>query len=208
VGKDQHRWQKSIDDRALGVLKRAKERLEWAWKTDIRTPSSYPSNTGYAFHEIKGDLRARISEGEQIQRQLVEIPPPPPPPKRLSELVREQTIRAVYEQQNEGNYQEALRQAACGNPKGDLIWRKIWRAIDAAYAIDRYGEELAPKPRVQFLHRNMLEIADLAGLGDLHHEGTVEFLNDTCPCGRKHKSDAVRKLRRRWARTCRTKSRP
>src|SRR5262249_18729108 len=108
------------------------------------------------------------------------------------------TIRAVYEQQNDGTYQEALKLAAFVDGKASSAWRKILHAVDAAYLIDRYGDQAAPKPRVQFLHRELLKIAALADLNDLSHQGIVEFLDDLCPCGERHTAEAIRKLRKRW----------
>jgi hypothetical protein len=75
--------------------------------------------------------------------------------------------------------------------------RKITRALDLAYLIIYQGIEQAPKPRVHFLHRSLLDIADSAHLRDLTPEGIVEFFDDVCPCGVKHRQDAIRKLRKR-----------
>ena len=165
----------------------------------MQSPKSYPVNTDYAFCEIKRQITDSFRSKSAIVKRIVKLPPPPPPPRCLSELVDERTIMTLYEEQNDGSYRDALRQAASGNKKSYLVWRKIWRAVDAAYQVGCYGIELAPLPRVHFLHRNILEIANLAGLGIMTHEGMAEFFADTCPCGKEHKCEAIRKLRRRWA---------
>ena len=195
VTKNLHRWKRSLDERLLRVLMDASETLKWTWNTDKKNPKQFPMNTDYALHELKGAIKQAIRGNTSNARKTnFRLPPPPPPPSRLAELVSEGTIQTVYEQQNNGNYRDALKEAAACTEAGSLVWRKIWRAIDAAYQIDRCSPALAPKPKVHFLHRNLLEIAKMSGVGDLSHSGMVEFLDDTCPCGKAHKTDALRKL--------------
>jgi hypothetical protein len=197
VGRNLHRWKLSLnDEHLLRVLEEAARTLEWAWKTDMQDRKSYPANTDHALCGIKEQIKRRLDPPKMGQENS-SIKPPLPPPTCLSELVSEGTIESVYEQQNDENYKDALKQAALWNDGDLLVWRKIWRAIDAAYQIDRYGYQLAPKPRVHFLHRNLLEIANMTGIAELTHSGIVEFLDDTCPCGKTHKTDALRKLKDR-----------
>lgn len=200
MGKNQHRWKNWVDDRFRSVLEEAAKALEWAWKLDKESPRSYPLNTWYLFIRIEEQLEEQPQDQPEVHK-TIKLPSPPPPPKRLSELVDERAIGAVYEEQNDGTYKEALRLAASEDEKAPLAWRKILHAVDAAYLIARYGEQAAPKPRLHFLHRELLKIAALADMNDLSHEGIVEFLDDLCPCGKKHKSEAIRKLRRRLTRT-------
>jgi len=75
-----------------------------------------------------------------------------------------------------------------------------------AYVIIYYGLDSAPRPRVHFLHRELLDIVESEHLRDLSLEGIVEFLDDICPCGKKHKPDAVRKLRKRLVNASHKKS--
>ena len=123
-----------------------------------------------------------------------------PPPETFSELVDDKVIAAVYEDQNDGSYKDALRKAAKPFGEGSKAWRKIMRAMDAAYAVNYFGLEFAPKPRVHFLHRNLLTLVDSPHLRDLTLRGVVEFIDDLCPCGKRHNLDAIRKLKRRAAR--------
>ena len=64
---------------------------------------------------------------------------------------------AAYEDQNEGSYEDALIEARGGFGAGYRAMRKITRALDLAYLIIYQGIEQAPKPRVHFLHRSLLE---------------------------------------------------
>ena len=197
VSKNQHRWKEWLDESNHRALDGVAETLAWTWKTDRETPISYPLNTDDAFCQIKERIRdSQHPSGSRTERKRSRLPPVPPPPKRFSELVHERTIRAVYEDQNGGRYGDALKLAA---RKDQAAFRKILNAIGQAYLINYYGPDAAPKPRVHFLHRNLLEIADLLGLSDLKHEGIVEFLDDLCPCRKTHRPDTIGRLRKRLA---------
>jgi hypothetical protein len=174
------------------VLEAAARGLAWAWKIDRESPKKFPVNTWYLFIQIDEQLR-----NAPVVRTGIKIPPPPPPPKKLSDLLEERTIRAVYQDQHGGKYEDALKQAAKGEDEGYLAWRKIVRALDLAYVIKYHGLDFAPMPHVHFLHRELLKLADSEHLCDLSLEGIVEFFDDVCPCGKKHQPDAVRKLRKR-----------
>jgi hypothetical protein len=201
VSKNQHRWRESLDRKTCNVLDDAAERLEWAWGLDMKDPKSYPVNTDIAFFEIKGWIEECRQEGQpdgqpQAESKGIKLIRPRPP-KRFSELVGERAIEIAYESQNVNTYIEALRIAASGDRLAGFTFRKILNAVRVAYSIERYGPDAAPMPKVHFLHRSLLEIAELLKLSDLTHEGIVEFLDDLCPCGKIHKQDAIRKLRMR-----------
>lgn len=184
---NQHRWKEWIEDeRILRLFEEAIEDLRWAWEEDQKYPNSYPLNTSHRLDELKSQLagEARDASPGKFLRS--------PPPETLQELVDEETISAIYEEQNDGTYKEALKLAASGTEDASRAWQKIRRSIDAAYGFCRFG--ILPKPRVQFLHRNLLELLQSKHLRDLSLEGVIEFFEDVCPCGDKHKPDAIRKI--------------
>jgi hypothetical protein len=187
----------SVDDYTCAILAEGAGQLAWAWALDMKDPKSFPHNTGATFHYIKHKLR-----GYLLRDQPKPAPKPlklrkPRPPRRFSDLVDDRTIRAVYEYQNVDTYDEAIRLAASENNDASRTFQKILNAVEAAYLICYFGEEAAPKPRTHFLHRSLLGLADLLDLSVLKHEGLAEFLDDLCPCGKRHGLDAIRKLRKR-----------
>ena len=157
-------------------------------------------NTSYAFDEIDEWIKECQRRGEpKVERKGL----PNPrwrPPKRFSDLIDDRVIRAVFEDQNVGSYSDALKLAGSGNKAAHFTFRKILKAVEPAYRICHFGVDAAPKPRVHFLHRSLLELATSLDLSDLTHDGIVEFLDDLCPCGKRHTADAIRKLRKRTAR--------
>jgi len=195
--KNQHRWKKSVDHHIRQLLEEGAEILAWAWSLDKESPNSFPINTEVNLHQIRREIL------EYQERDKPKLPRKPlhlrraRAPRCLADLVNDQTIRVVYENQNDGTYDEALRVARSGDRAASRTFRKILNALAAAYQITHFGEEAAPKPRTQYLHRALLHLADLAGLSDLTHSGMLEFFEDLCPCGDKHTAESVRKLRMR-----------
>jgi hypothetical protein len=206
-----------IGDEVLRVLDEVAEWLAWAWGIDKKFPKDYPANTGNAFHEIKarireaqarehgarsvqpGDVQANenktlLPKSTKLRRLMLGVPPPPP--KRFSDLVNEVAVKVVYEDQNADSYKDALLRAARGDRP---TFRKILSAVERAHRIDRLGVEAAPRPRIHFLHANLLQLASLLEISNMKHEGILEFLEDLCPCGKEHRPDAIRKLRKRWS---------
>jgi hypothetical protein len=193
VSRNQSGWKEWVeDDHIRGVLERAAMSLKWAWNLDKKSANSYPLNTSYLFAQIKERLR-----GQPRGHAIIKLPRPPHPPQRFAELVDERIIGSVYEDLNQGSYKDALRQAATGFGEGLSAWRKILRAAEGAYAIEYYGVEFAPKPRVHFLHRNLLVLAATEHLRGLSDRGIAELFDDICPCGRSHKPNTIGKLRKR-----------
>ena len=195
MGKNQHRWKKWIEDqRVRKVLEEAAAGLAWAWTLDRKTPDRFPVNTWYQFVQIE-----QLLQNKSAQREGVKLPRPSPPPKKLSDLVDDGMIKAVYEDHHEGSYEDALIEARGGFGAGYRALRRITRALDIAYVTIYHGLEHAPNPKVHLLHRNLLDIAN-SRLGDLTLEGIAEFFDDLCPCGTKHLPDTIRKLKKRRAR--------
>jgi hypothetical protein len=204
-----------LGNAVLAVLDEVPHWLGWAWGIDKKFPKDYPVNTGQAFYEIKGLIREAQSkepgtrsaligdnQNKSAPRKTSGSKPlklgTPPSAKHFSDLVDDVVVKIVYESQNADSYSKALQRAV----KGDAsTFRKILRAVENAYVIDRVGVEAAPPPRIHFLHTNLLEIATLLEISDIEHQGMSEFLDDLCPCGKEHKPDAIRKRRKRPSRT-------
>jgi hypothetical protein len=197
VAENQHRWKLSLPIETCRLIEEFSEILAWAWGLDKQDRKSYPHNTGLAFHQIKNELAdSQSPPKEPPKRHGHKLVIRFPSAKAFPELVNEIAIKRVYEDQNAGKYKDALRRAARGDTK---TFRKILKAVDSAYVIGQRGAEAARPPRIHFLHRSLLELAELCGLNCLTDEGIVEFLEDMCPCGKVHQLDAIRKLRERWA---------
>jgi hypothetical protein len=202
VDNDQHRWRKWVSDkRKLGVIDDTREKLIWAWKTDCDKSWSYPVHTDQVFFEIKQMIQKHQSSIQVRQTEVIK-----PKSKRsiesFSELISERTLELVYESQNSGNYQDALNCAAFGRDRlARRTLRRILKAAEIAVEIDQIGIERFPKPLIHLAHKRLLELAGQLGLNGLTHAGILEFVNDLCPCGKKHTLEQIRKLRIRARKT-------
>lgn len=191
VGKNRHRWKLSLSDRRARFLEEQREHLVWAWELDKEAPKSFPVNTANVLHEIKEQLAKKKEPTDLKGSKLVF---PVPAPKTLAELISDRMVEVVYESQNTDTYLGALKEADRGNRSK---FRKILRAVEKAYIMHQMGEQAGTPPKVDFLHRGLLETAELSGLAYLKNEGILEFIDDLCPCGKLHSPDAIRKLRKR-----------
>jgi hypothetical protein len=191
IRENQHQWKKWLDPRVVEVLEEAGERLEVSWKFDSEYPKSYPVNTDHALSETKAQLnnRAPVTHNPKGLRGARV------PAKSLYDLVDDETVRILYEQQYADSYSRAVTQASEGFGPGRAAWRKIMKCLTPAYLI-KFGGDDGPKPKVHFLHRQLLGIAKSVEPG-LSKEGLADFLDDICPCGKKHKPEAVRKSEER-----------
>jgi hypothetical protein len=192
VSSRQHRWKNWVDDRTRKLLEDAAEALKWSWQEDQRfSKKKYPVNTWCNLREIQEALENRPRRRTGTGIKVIRVPTPA---RKLSDLLDDQVIKAVYEDHNRGSYVDALNDASKEYGAGGKAWRKIRRALDSAHVIMYHGLEYAPEPRNHFLHRNLLAMAESANLRDLTAAGIAEFFDDVCPCGKKHNADAMRKL--------------
>jgi hypothetical protein len=195
-------WVESAEVRRL--LWQGRERLKVAWGWDQKDPKGYPMNTYLALIEIENSLtnplgaspRTRLSTKLKI-------------PGTLWELISEKTVKAIWEDNHNRSFEEAIAQATPTHydevRKSQKVFKAIIRAIEKAYVVDYVSWQLLPRPKVNILHKGLNEIAKAAGIEDQTEAGFAEFLDDLCPCGLKNHREAVRKLASRSTRLRRPK---
>ena len=189
--KNEHRWKLSLDHRKVRLLEELASELRWSWDIDSEHPRSYPINTDHVFSEIRRDLRENRPRTKKVKLR------PPPPPKRFSDLFDEGLIKTVYEQQHDSSYEAAIRLAGASRQGSSNAFHNLMKAARAAWEITCYGDHVIPRPKIHFLHRELLEIAEDLDLDTLTNAGLEEFFEDVCPCSKTHHAEAIRKLRKR-----------
>jgi hypothetical protein len=199
-----HAWAGYVESAEVrNLLWKSAERLKVAWERDQEDPKSYPTNTSFVLAEIRAGVT-----GQRAMRSVGHLRLPTPP-KRLAELVSERTVKAIWEDNRNGRFEDAIAHASATDYKNpDKSWKifqGIIRAMEAAYLVEYWGLGFIRKPKVNILHKGLNEIAKAAGIGDQTEEGFAEFLDDLCPCGLKKHREAVRKLSSRSARMRRPK---
>jgi hypothetical protein len=195
----QHRWEQSVEpDEAVPLLWKAKAALQAAFRSDQLFSREYPLNVSYAFERINSDLSRllRPKRTESAPQSRLSLAP-----KKLAELLPENLIEAMWEDQHNGIYRDALRQAASANSnnmkRGWKAFQGIVHAMEAAYLVRYWGIENLQTPRVNILHKGLNQIALQVGLRGLTATGFAEMLDDLCPCGLTDHRGAVRQMWRR-----------
>jgi hypothetical protein len=201
-------WESYLEsDEVKDLLWAGKTILRSAWQSDMEDPNSYPINTSHALGQIEEKLRRKI----RVVKTRVGLPRDKTP-KRLSELIPERLVRAIWEDNHAASFDQAVREAAnigrAGIPlnTGWRTFKKIVSTMEHAYLANCYGYDFLPKPKNSILHRGLDQIARAAGLQDQTTAGFAQFLDDLCPCGLKNHNEAVRKMESRTPRMRRPKA--
>jgi hypothetical protein len=198
VEKNQHRWRKSLDERSLAILDEFSGKLRDAWDGDSGNPKTYPWWSDEAFGVVRSKLKGNKS-GNRSGKLPLGIRRSPPA-RRFADLFDEKLIRAVYKDRHSESYNRTLTLADSRERGAPKAFHQLLRAVETAYWIG-FGFEFVPVPKVHFLHRGLFEVVKLCGLDALTNEGLEEFFEDLCPCGKKHNAEALRKLRKRVAKS-------
>jgi hypothetical protein len=192
VAKNQHRWKQYLldDERKVRLLEELAVRLRWSWNVDSKHETSFPINTNQVFSDLRRILRGCIWNTHGL-------PPPPPLPKRFADLFDEKGIKSMYELQHNDSYEKALRLAGARERGAYKAFHNLMSAARAEYEWSFFGSDAIPRPKIHFLHRELLDLAAILKLDELTNQGLEEFFDDICPCTKKHNAEAIRKLRKR-----------
>jgi hypothetical protein len=181
-------WLERTSKRHKQFLTGIREQLKTAWRRDKNGSDGYPMNTAYLIGEVKSELHGRRSR--RIRRL-----PAPKTLKRLSDILDDKLVQDVYEYLHEEPLKYAF--ARLSTSAEEVALKQISEAVSVALEVSRFGEHALPKPRGNWLHRQLLGLAAAAKLGDLTNREMAEFFNDLCPCGAKHNRETIKKFRQR-----------
>jgi hypothetical protein len=189
-----HLWQERTSEKRAQLLTGIAEQLRTAWRRDKAGSNGFPMNTSYVVGEVKARLR-----GWRPSRIFRLRAPKSKPLKRLGDILKEETIRGVYEYLYEEPLKDALSRLESSYGEGEQAFDQISEAVRVALSVSWIGVEMLPKPRGNWLHRQLLEVATAANLANLTNREMAEFFNDLCPCGAKHSRETIKKFRQRHA---------
>jgi hypothetical protein len=159
-----------------------------AWRIDKSGSGDYPMSTARLIGELKSKLYG------WRPRRIRKLPALKTP-KRLSDILDEKLVRDVYEYLHEEPLKNAF--ARFNTKEGGRAFDKISEAVVVALDVSRLGEQGLPRPRGNWLHRQLLELAAAAKLRHLTDRDMAEFFNDLCPCGATHTRETMKKFRQR-----------
>jgi len=120
-------------------------------------------------------------------------------PKTLRDLLSERDVEQVHEYLHEEPFQEALSEMYSKEGQSQAL-KRIRETINHALVVALYGYETFPKPRGNWLHRQILEVLTAAAPGKFSDRDMAKLFDYFCPCGTGHNREAMKKFRWRLAR--------
>jgi hypothetical protein len=189
---------KNVSRGNIKLLLESKEQIRQAWDSDDRGTKSFPMNTAHLLYgmevKLKG-LRPRRTQksGRRHGRIIVKEP------TRLRDILSERTVEQVHEYLHEEPFREALAELLSPDNQSRALSR-IKDTISSALNAERYGYETLPKPRGNWLHRQVLAVLTAAAPGKFSDREMVKLFDYFCPCGTEHNREAMKKFRWRLSR--------
>jgi hypothetical protein len=120
-------------------------------------------------------------------------------PTRLRDILPESTVQRVHEYLYEEPFTEALVELHSTDARSQALER-IRNTILNTLTVEQHGYEALPKPRGNWLHRQILDVLTAAAPGKFSDLEMVKLFDYFCPCGTAHNREAIKKFRWRLSR--------
>ncbi|MBZ5658009.1 MAG: hypothetical protein LAO56_22330 [Acidobacteriia bacterium] len=180
----------------IKFLLESKAHIKQAWDWDDQGTKGFPMNTANLLYEIETKLKG----SRPRKRQSLE-----PKKKllgsivlkratRLKDILSERTVEQVHEYLHEEPFREALGDLRSADIHSRAVHR-IKETIASALDADHYGYEALPKPRGNWLHRQLLGALRAPAPGKFSDSDMVKLFDYFCPCGSEHNREAMKKFR-------------
>ena len=156
--------------------------------------SGFPMNTANLLYEIESKLK-----GQPVRYRKLRKIPYPRVPRRLQDILPERTVRQVHEYLHEEPFDEAL--VELHDPENrSRAFQRIKETIENSLFAEHYGYESLPKPRGNWLHRQIIGVLSAVAPGKISDSEMVQLFDYICPCGIEHNREAMKKFRWRLSR--------
>jgi hypothetical protein len=119
-------------------------------------------------------------------------------PTRLRDILPEKTVQQVHEYLYEEPFKEAL--AELHSDARSQAYERIRNTILNALRVEDIGYEVLPKPRGNWLHRQLLGVLTTVAPEKFSDSEMATLFDYFCPCGTEHNREAMKKFRWRLAR--------
>ena len=183
---------KGLPKRKIKLLLESREEIRVAWERDNRGTKDFPMNTAFLLGDIGASLRG-------WRPPTVRSVPYPKAPTRVLDILPERVIRQVHEYLHEEPFLDALDELRSDDADMKALGR-IKETIDTALDFARFGEQALPKPRGNWLHRQILSFIQASTSEKFTDSELAELFDYFCPCGSGHNREAMKKFRWRQSR--------
>jgi hypothetical protein len=184
---------KNVSKGNIKLLLESRDDISHAWDRDDHGTKGFPMNTAHLLYEIEMTLK-----GWRPRRRKPGIPYPKTP-TRLLDILPESTVRQVHEYLHEEPFQEALAELHSADTQSRAL-NRIKETVNSALYVERHGYETLPKPRGNWLHRQVLGVFTAVAPGNFSDSEMVKLFDYFCPCGTEHNRETMKKFRWRLAR--------
>jgi hypothetical protein len=185
---------KDVSKGNIKLLLESKNEIKQAWDWDDQGTKNFPINTANLIYEIEHKLKGwrppKRRKGRGIVLHTI---------TSLRDILPEKTVLQVHEYLYEEPFKESLAELQSADRRSQAFARireTILNALTAEYA----GYEYLPKPRGNWLHRQILGILTAAAPGKFGDSDMAKLFDYFCPCGTEHNREAIKKFRWRLAR--------
>jgi len=185
---------KGVSKGNIKLLLESKAQIRQAWDWDDHGTKGFPMNTAQLLYEIETRLK-----GWRPRRRKHRKLPYPKAPTRLHDILPESTVRQVHEYLHEEQFHEALAELQSADTQSRAL-NRIKETINNALYAEQHGYETLPKPRGNWLHRQVLGALTAAAPGKFSDSEMVKLFDYFCPCGTEHNRETMKKFRWRLSR--------
>jgi len=186
---------KNVSKGNIKLLLESKEQIRQAWDWDDHGTKTFPMNTAQLLYEIETRLkgwRPRKRRKEKGKGIVIKTP------TRLRDILPEKTVQRVHEYLYEESFKEAL--AELHSDARSQAYERIRNTILNALRVEDVGYEVLPKPRGNWLHRQLLGVLTTVAPGKFSDSEMATLFDYFCPCGTEHNREAMKKFRWRLTR--------
>lgn len=184
---------KDVPKRNIKLLLELKNQIREAWDWDDQGTKSFPMYTAHLFYEIETRLKGRRPRQRRKGKGIVLKTP-----TQLRDILPERTVQQVHEYLYEEPFKEAL--AELRSDTRSQAYERIRNTILNALRVEDIGYDVLPKPRGNWLHRQLLGVLAAAAPGKFSDSDMAKLFDYFCPCGTEHNREAIKKFRWRLAR--------
>src|SRR5437016_10985434 len=178
---------KGLSKGKMSLLLASREQIREAWHRDERGKKGFPLNTAHLLWELEARLK-----GEWRTRRIRFLAYSKAP-RGLRDILPEKVVRQVHEYLHEEPFQDALDELHSANAAPQARER-IQNTLVTALEVQQVGEQVLPKPRGNWLHRQMLRTVRAATPEKFTDSEMAKLFDQLCPCGTKHNREAMKKF--------------
>jgi hypothetical protein len=186
---------KAVPKGNVRLLLESKAQIRQAWDWDDQGTKGFPMNTSQLLYEIETRLKGRRPRKRRKGLKGIRLKPP----TQLRDILPERTVYQVHEYLYEEPFKEALVDLYSADARSQALER-IRNTILNALTAHQFGYEALPKPRGNWLHRQVLGVLAAAAPGKFSDLEMVKLFDYFCPCGTAHNREAMKKFRWRLTR--------